>query len=1032
MRTRRLPSVLASRQFIVLIAIALVASAIGGATLVNDPSEGYTNVKFDTCKLSTNNASGNYDADGTLYVPCINTAGTSGMLVVKNGGAPTFAKLPAYYGDLAPSPHGEYLYTSNLKRLDRQADGTYKLSTTWVLESFPLSGKATTPTTGAVATDAFGNLYVAPAAIQFLLKYKPDGTLATAPIGDYTNTAEPGKFNLIAAVAPSRDGRTVYTIEKTGGRVQRFDLNADAVSYHYVRGWGGDDSKTCAKGGGNFAAPTDGAVDAWGFLYVMDTSCDRVQKFAPAKVDAAGKETADSNKFVYLRQLGTTRNLGATAKSHRIAVTITGDVYVIEQVGEVLKRSTKVPGAIPAITEPKSPVDSRTIAACPVEDWRVNGAGTASAVPAEIANGSGQSGPDGTTVVACKSSLIAFKAGATAPQRIAMPAGFRYYDVAPSPDFTYLYVTRDANVLATRKIGVEAVGGLPELVRFKRTGAAGTWAYALDATWKAKPFNIGGRDWTPCGRYIASDDYGNVYFSNGGWCVQYNAYEVKQFPTLTPSVIVKYDPAGDVVARFNGSKHGEMDVNMGIAVSRDGATVWEVEHVASRVQRYDRQADGNYGQSADPAALDVFGKKDDACGSADGFSAPYDIALDPWGFVYVANVSCRQVKKFTPAGKLVWTAAVPLLTHGIAVDRAGNVYATGSNRYLVDRAGAPGPVPPLTGPAPTDLLPPVFVSFKVTEATNQASSGLPADPFIVNTKQVTLKIAATDDVSGVGEVRFADENGTWKPWQAYSPTMPYTLHDGPNGLFIQLRDKAGRAQETSKYFVIRSSAPAVDPGNDKLPPVLVSLKVPEATNPASSGLPADPYLVPGTKVTLQFTATDDVSGVGEMRLATESGAWGAWQAFSTTYPYTIHDGSNGLFVQLRDKVGHEQAASTFFVIRSTAAPVPAAGADKDAPVLVSLKVPEATNPASSGLPADPYIVDGKLVTLKITATDDVSGVGEMRLADESGNWGAWKPFSPSFAYTLHGGSNGLFIQLRDKAGHAQDASKFFVIRSNAA
>lgn len=820
-------------------AIAALTTSLGFAS-TSHGAEAYTNVVWTGC--SEGSTGGSYDAAGTMYSTCRWLEGNvskTGIFVRRSDSLSGTRHLSNLTGltDVAPSPDGRYLYTSGqVRRLVRQTDLSYKLDLKWAPEKFNFAGNMIAPNAAAITTDAWGDIYVSNGDAphpSYILKYKPDGTLVTK-FGEYTNTAEQGKFNLNKGIATTRDGRSIYVVEKTGGRVQQFTIRADGSGYAFTRAWGSTDATNCAAG--KFAAPGDIGVDAWGFVYVLDTSCERVQKFSA------------TGGFLYQLKVG--------GRSHRLAQDITGNVYIGEFTDKAMKRSTVVPGPWPALVAlPKPPVASAKLGMCTGEDWT---------------NGGGQAAVDGTVFVACKSSVLAINSNGTVRGRITLPTGARYYDVAPSPDQSVLYVTRVTDVPAggTR-------GGYPEVIKLTRQGAAGSLVYTRDAAWKLANFTMGGTPWPARGRYIATDAWGDLYFSNGGWAGRYDAAG-NFYPEAAPAAVVKYTPAGVTTTAFNSGDAaiGEFDVNMGIAVSRDGRTVWTIEHTSGRAQRFDWNLDGVYRQNV--SATKTFGKNDTTCATAGGFAAPYDIGLDPWGYVYITNTGCEQVKKFTAAGAHLWTIATSGEAHGIAVDLQGNVYVPDTDQRLVRSDATPGPVPALGARPIPDLKAPTLASITV--------------PAITTNQTINVGISATDDVTGVQQVRISNEDGNWGNWKPFAATVTHTLTPGHGGkaIFVQVKDGAGNISAT--LFKQLSYQPVVDTQD----PVLVSATVP-ATNA-------------GATINVSTVVTDD-TGAAMMRFATEEGNFGEWVPYAAVKaaPVSAGIGSKGVFVQVKDAAGHESA-----------------------------------------------------------------------------------------------------------------------------
>ena len=57
---------------------------------------------------------------------------------------------------------------------------------------------------------------------------------------------------------------------------------------------------------------------------------------------------------------------------------------------------------------------------------------------------------------------------------------------------------------------------------------------------------------------------------------------------------------------------------------------------------------------------------------------------------------------------------------------------------------------------------------------------------------IDVVIDAADD-RGIAQVRLADDWGVWGAWQAYTPTVRFTLRAGLGyrGVYVQVRDAAG-------------------------------------------------------------------------------------------------------------------------------------------------------------------------------------------------------------------------------------------------
>ena len=754
---------------ILLVAIAIPA-LLPGAAVVGG-SETYTASDFTAC--STNQNGGQYDEQKRLYMGC----GTKVRIQQADG---TWANREFGIGvyDVAPAPTGAHVFVlsgAKVYKFNRKADGTFARDTTWALPMIKANGWEFAANVAAIATDAKGNLYLSHGgtADNVITKHKPDGTQLTW-FGGYTNTGEIGKFYLNRGVAPSRDGRYVYVVEKSGGRIQRFDYQPDG-SYRPAKAWGRVDNN-CTNG--NFAAPGDVVVDPWGWVYIMDTTCARVQKFD------------DDGRFVWSKKLGTP----VTNKSHRFAVDWRGSVYVAEKAQRKLIRAagTEPTAGYPALQPLPEPDFLETARAdvCPTEDWT---------------NGGGQAAKDGTVYIACGHSIFVVEGAAgTAVGRIALPAGAHYYDVAPSPDEQFLYVTRRTD---GGPLSVPAKPpGRAELVRFNRVGTTGL-TYTLDTTWKPAQYRLDGQAWTPQGQWVATDVWGDVYYSIGGWSGYYTSTWDGDFQwEASPAIIVKYSPAGAVKTQMIGERSGEFDVNMGVSVSRDGRTVWTVEHKSGRIQRYDYTGTGEYHQTA---LVSTFGTRDDACTAPQSTLTPYDIGVDPWNNVWVSNTGCRRADLYSPTGTLLFSERLDGLSHGIAVDLEGAAWL-GQRRVWLKRSAQnpkPGPLPvpePLPTPeAPDTTAPQLAFTFPKPDGTS-----------VTTTQTITLQLAASDDV-GITQMRMTDQDGNyqydaqgneiWVPFTAtptftLTPPLPAGVQESRRGVYVEVRD--ARDNRTQKYVTI--------------------------------------------------------------------------------------------------------------------------------------------------------------------------------------------------------------------------------------
>ena len=123
-----------------------------------------------------------------------------------------------------------------------------------------------------IATDAQGNVYVADSSNNRIQKFDGAGNLLAT--WGVPGTGD-GEFKGPADVAVDGAGN-VYVADQANNRVQRFD---SAGAFRSRLGANGGDG-TPGAGPGEFDGPGSIAVDAAGYIYVLDDFNSRVQKFA--------------------------------------------------------------------------------------------------------------------------------------------------------------------------------------------------------------------------------------------------------------------------------------------------------------------------------------------------------------------------------------------------------------------------------------------------------------------------------------------------------------------------------------------------------------------------------------------------------------------------------------------------------------------------------------------------------------------------------------------------------------------------------
>lgn len=499
----------------------------------------------------------------------------------------------------------------------------------------------------------------------------------------------------------------------------------------------------------------------------------------------------------------------------------------------------------------------------------------------------------------------------------------RASDVAPSPDGSYLYVVHYTEFT---------------VYRFVRQ-PDGSYRANTQAEWSLGWFPAyggGAPAYKPRGQFIATDATGHLYFSTGLWTCMEGS------PHCTDNAIVKYAPSGAFVTRFGrklgwswalGDSHGNFG---GVAVTADGRRVFVTDINNSRVQRFDRTADGSYGavlamgmnQHTDP-------NRWGACYADGALAGAYDVSMTARGELMVISTTCFnagayaghpygriEVQRFgqdgSVRGSILSESRFDTRIHGIAVDRSGNVHLLQGKVVLrpapgwSDAGADAGGGGPLGGVSTWDTVAPEIASLIA--------------PATTTTGAVTIGIAASDNV-GVTQLRLRVD-GVLQPWRGYAANVQHQLAErlGDHVVGVQVRDAAGNASAERGVTIHRAAPPvqpapipnpAPTPRPDPTPsptPTLTPAPTPAVVGGGESGDRSQPRILrvrmpvqitKGRAVGVAVAARDD-RGVTKVRFSTGTGRWGAWQPVTGTRRVLLPAGLGwrGVLLQVRDAAGN--------------------------------------------------------------------------------------------------------------------------------
>ncbi len=281
--------------------------------------------------------SGGSDGDGNFVIPC----GRTMLVLDENGRMLQSVVLPAQlpaFRDAAASHDGQFIYwvTGNLRldvvtaypnvgwihRLRRSADGRYVHDTGFAIPPRQLG--ANRWGFRNLATDIHGNLYAS--ANAYVYEFGPTGaqrsvfgaqdTYVPAGCGGNMGPCTSGSgIEIAMGIDVHPLGTSVYVSEQRHHHIQRWDRTGPGSPRWTRSNW---EIGNRLQGGWNctgnavFSSPYDVGLDGNGNVFVLDTSCDRIQRY-----DAATRAFR-----------GTVAPLAVGGRTHGMAVNFRGHVIV--------------------------------------------------------------------------------------------------------------------------------------------------------------------------------------------------------------------------------------------------------------------------------------------------------------------------------------------------------------------------------------------------------------------------------------------------------------------------------------------------------------------------------------------------------------------------------------------------------------------------------------------------------------------------------------------------------------------------------
>lgn len=244
-----------------------------------------------------------------------------------------------------------------------------------------------------------------------------------------------------------------------------------------------------------------------------------------------------------------------------------------------------------------------------------------------------------------------------------------------------------------------------------------------------------------------------------------------------------------------------------------------------------------------------------------------------------------------------------------------------------------------------------------------------------SSQTVALSLSINDTSSGVGDMRFSNDNSNWSSWEPYSSSKTWLLlpGDGSKTVYAQVRDTAGNIISFQYDITLDANPPN-----------------------GSISINSDETSTNDQNVQLDLTANDFVSPTSaiDMRFSNDGTSWTPWEIYSTSKTWSLSsgDGDKTVYVQFRDEYDNSSQYSSSILLDKT----PPAGTVS----LVSkyIKTTSATLNFSN-------IYDNLTTVTSFRYSQDFAAI----------SLSAWEPFSSLKDITIDNteGEQEVYIQFKD-------------------
>jgi len=415
-----------------------------------------------------------------------------------------------------------------------------------------------------------------------------------------TDTRDDGQFYYPRGIAVDSAG-FVYVVDSNNNRIQKF-----SSSGVFLGKWGESGS-----GDGQFSNPGGVAVDSSGNVYVADTFNNRIQKFSSTGTFIAKWGESGSGDGWFLMPQG-------------VAVDSSGNVYIADFGNSRIQKFSST-GTF-------------------IAKWGTSG------------SSDGQFDfPQGIAVDSSGNVYVADTDNDRIQEFSSTGTFITKWGESGSGDGQF---SNPVGVTVDSSDNVYIADGYNN--RIQKFSSTGTYL----SKWGS--YGSGdGQFWNPNG--VAVDSSGNVYI------VEYSNNRIQKFSS-TGTFLTKWGTGG--------TGDGQFYSPYGVAVDSSG-NVYVADTHNDRIQKF--------------SSTGTFITKWGVSGSGNGqFYLPYGVAIDSSGNVYVSELGCR-IQKFSSTGTFItkWGTGGSgdgqlNYPEGVAVDSTGNVYVVDSNNNRIQKFSSTG------------------------------------------------------------------------------------------------------------------------------------------------------------------------------------------------------------------------------------------------------------------------------------------------------------------------------------------------------